>query len=116
MANRRKRMAVEDRAKQFMPFAALKGLEEALQEKEKIVVKKMELTEDMQEQLNWKLKQLMVQDIVTVVYYHKGEYLRITGMVSRVDVSSRILQIVHTKISLDDIYDVQIEKRLEERP
>ena len=32
-------MSQTDRAKQFMPFAALKGYEEALRKKEKIVVK-----------------------------------------------------------------------------
>lgn len=29
------KMSIENRAKQFMPFAALKGLEEALEKKEK---------------------------------------------------------------------------------
>ena len=32
--NTRKKMAVEERAKQFMPFSALKGLDEALREQE----------------------------------------------------------------------------------
>ena len=35
-----------DRAKQFMPFAALKGFNEALLEKEKIKVDKIYLCED----------------------------------------------------------------------
>ena len=39
----RGRMNREDRAKQFMPFAALKGYPEALRKKEKIVVPKIEL-------------------------------------------------------------------------
>lgn len=32
--NTRKKMSVEERAKQFMPFSALKGLDEALREQE----------------------------------------------------------------------------------
>lgn len=32
--NTRKKMQVEERAKQFMPFSALKGLDEALREQE----------------------------------------------------------------------------------
>lgn len=32
--NTRKKMLVEERAKQFMPFSALKGLDEALREQE----------------------------------------------------------------------------------
>ena len=39
MAGRpRTKMSIENRAKQFMPFAALKGLPDALAAKEKIVV------------------------------------------------------------------------------
>lgn len=38
-------MSTKDRARQFMPFSALKGLEEALAEKEKIVVSKIEPSE-----------------------------------------------------------------------
>lgn len=34
----RPKMSVENRAKQFMPFAALKGLPEALEEKERSVI------------------------------------------------------------------------------
>lgn len=45
MGNRMK-MSPAERAKQFMPFAALKGYEEALRAKEKVVVPKMELSSD----------------------------------------------------------------------
>lgn len=48
----RGRMNREDRAKQFMPFAALKGYPEALRKKEKIVVPKIELPEEYQEELD----------------------------------------------------------------
>ena len=47
-------MSRENRAKQFMPFAALKGLEEALEKKEKIVVPKAELCDDYKEQLDFR--------------------------------------------------------------
>ena len=114
MGSNRVKMSIADRAKQFMPFAALKGLEEVLSEKEKVVVEKVELTEDSIEQLNWKVSQLKVRDIATVVYFSKGEYLKVTGMVSRMDPLSRILQIVNTKINLDDIYDMEVQQRDEE--
>ncbi len=103
-------MPMADRAKQFMPFAALKGLEQALEEKEKIVVDKIVLTEDSLDELNIKLMQLRIHDIVTVVYYSNNEYIKLTGMVSKITLSSRVLQIVNTKISLDDIYSLHMEK------
>lgn len=108
-------MPMADRAKQFMPFAALKGLEQALEEKEKIVVDKIVLTEDSLDELNRKLTQLKIHDIVTVVYYSNKEYIKLTGMVSKITLSSRVLQIVNTKISLDDIYSIHIEKRVDRK-
>ena len=38
------KMSTADRAKQFMPFSALKGLDEALKEKEKIIEEQLDLS------------------------------------------------------------------------
>ena len=46
-------------------------------------------------------------DIITIVYYNKGEYLRVTGMVARVDITARVLQVINTKIKFEDIYDIE---------
>lgn len=100
------KMSREERAKQFMPFAALKGYPDALKKKEKIVVQRVELSEEYQDELNLKLRQVHKQDIITVVYFCKNEYIKLTGMVSRIDVSSRILKIVNIKIDFDDLYDI----------
>lgn len=105
----RARMSREERAKQFMPFAALKGYEEALLEKEKVVVSKIELSEERAEELDQWLHQIKKKDILTVVYFSEDTYLRVTGMVSRLDTDARILKIVNTKISFDDIYDIRVE-------
>jgi hypothetical protein len=99
-------MSREDRAKQFMPFAALKGYEEALKKKEKIVVPKIEVSEEYAEMLDAKLRRVRKNQIVTVVYFSSGEYLKKTGMISRIDKTARILRIVNTKIVFDDIYDI----------
>lgn len=100
------KMSREERAKQFMPFAALKGYELALREKERLVVSKRELSEDYQEELDFKLRQVKKNDIISVIYFQKGEYLKITGMVSRIDVTARVIKIVNTKINFDDIYGI----------
>ena len=108
MAGRpRAKMSVQDRAKQFLPFAALKGLPEALAEKERVVVPKIILTEDMSEELNRKMQQIQPAMIIGVVYFHKDEYLKVTGMVARFNISSRVLQVVNTKISFDDVLDIE---------
>lgn len=108
----RTKMSREDRAKQFMPFAALKGYEEALREKEKIVVEKIELSEERKAELDFRLHQVERNDMITVIYFHKDEYLKVTGMVSRIDTDARILKVVNTKISFDDLYELEGEKFL----
>ena len=96
-----------ERAKQFAPFDALRGFREALREKERIVVPKPELSEEMKEELDRRFRQIRPNDIITVIYFQKDEYLKITGMVSRISESSRMIQIVNTKICLDDICGIE---------
>lgn len=109
MGNRPK-MSREERAKQFMPFAALKGYEEALREKEKIVVPRRDLSEETREQLDRRLPQIHRGNMITVIYYHQGEYLKLTGMVARVDPDARVLKIVNTKIPFEDLFQIRGEQ------
>lgn len=104
----RTKMSREERAKQFMPFAALKGYPDALRKKEKIVVSKRELSEEYQEELDRVLHQIKKNDIVSVVYFCQGEYLKMTGMVSRIDETARVLKVVNTKIDFEELYTVEI--------
>ena len=100
---------MENRAKQFVPFAALKGYEEALREKEKIVVPKVELSEEKKEELDREFAMIKKNSIVKVVYFYKDEYIRVEGMVAKIDKDARILQLVNTKIPFEDIYDIEKE-------
>lgn len=107
----RVKMRPEDRAKQFLPFAALKGHEEALRQKEKIVVPKIELSEEMKEELDQKFQEIQKGDMVTITYFAEDEYLKKTGMISRLDKTAKIIVIVNTKIPFEDVYDVEKEQR-----
>lgn len=106
----RQKMPMEKRAAQFLPFQAVKGLDEALLAKEKIVVPKIELSDEMYEELDKKMHKIRKGRIITCVYFHKGEYLKVTGMVARFDEIARILQIVDIKIPFEDILDVSYEE------
>lgn len=106
----RAKMSREDRAKQFMPFAALKGYEEALRAKERIVVDKKELSEERKEELDEVIHKIKKQDMVTAVYYEREEYLKLTGMVSKIDFDSRFIQIVNKKISFEDLFSIGINE------
>lgn len=103
-------MPVSERAKQFMPFAAVKGLEEALAAKEKIKIPKRELSEEMTGKLDQTLQSLKRGQLVTVIYYQEEEYLQLTGLVAKLDVYHGYLQIVTTKIKFDNIYELIIEE------
>ena len=100
---------MDNRAKQFVPFAAVKGFEAALRAKEKIVVEKIELSEEKKAELDFKLHQIQKNDIITVVYFQKDEYIKLEGMVSRLDTDARLLKVVNTKIPFDDIYELSGE-------
>lgn len=101
-------MSPADRAKQFMPFAALKGLPEALAKREKRIVPKRELSEDYREELDRTLSQVRLKDIITVVYFQDDQYIRMTGMVSRIDPSSGFIQVVNTKIHFRNIDSIDL--------
>ena len=97
-------MSKENRAKQFMPFAALKGFEEAIHAREHVVVDKAELSEERLLELDQVIHQI---NMASVIYYDNKEYLKVTGIVTRLDKNARIIQIVNKKIHFDNIYDIQ---------
>lgn len=103
----RGRMDRADRAKQFLPFDALRGFREALAAKERILVDRRELSEEQKEELDRKLRQIKKKDIITVEYFEKDAYLSVTGMVASIDESSRILRLVNKKIPFQDISDLR---------
>lgn len=97
------------RAKQFMPFAALKGFREAMAEKERIIVPKRDLSEEKKEELDWKLRQIQKEDIITVEYFQDREYVQVTGMVTRIDNARRALEIAGMRIAFVDISDLKCD-------
>lgn len=114
MATKRAKMPVAERAKQFMPFSALKGFREALLEREKTIVPKAEVAEDQAEIIERRLKSLKPLDQVSVVYYDCGEYVRTDGRVMRIDADRQLLTVAGKAIPIGDIYNLTIEKRGED--
>ena len=102
-------MDKSNRAKQFMPFDALKGLREALLEMERIIVSKRELSEEQKDEIDKKLRRIQKQDIVMAEYFQNGEYVQVIGVVSNIDKTNRILEIENVRIPFDDISDMQVE-------
>lgn len=99
------KMSREERAKQFMPFGALKGYPEALARREKKPLPRRELSEEALEELNRKLMELEPGDRAEILYYAQGEYWTLTGVFSGVDAFGR-LRIGEETILLQKVYDL----------
>ena len=95
-----------DRARQFLPFDALKGYKEEIARKQKVIVNKKDLSEDDAKILNYKLNQLSVAMMVKVIYYDVAKYVALQGMVSKIDKDNNILMIVKNKININDIISI----------
>ena len=95
-----------DRARQFLPFDALKGYKEAIMAKRKVVIAKKELSEDDAENLSYKFNQIKVGTIIKVIYFSNEEYVVCEGMVSKIDLDNKVIQIVKTKINVNDIVNI----------
>ena len=93
------------RAKQFMPFDALRGLKEAIAAKERVIEPRRYPSEDAIAEINEKLLGLHKGQIVTVVYYgiYEQIYLQLTGPVTEVDPYWHHLQVGNTTIEFPEI-------------
>ena len=81
------KMPVSERAKQFMPFSALTGLNRALAEKERemIAEKKERLSEDQKALLDRKIRLLHQGETIIVSHYHFGRYRETEGRFKEID-------------------------------
>ena len=97
----------KQRAYIFQSFDALKGCRELLKEKERIQVPPKILSEDDLEELDRKIHQVRVGDMLQIEYCDQGAYIRMTGKVSCIDLENRRFQLVKQKILLEHIVDIQ---------
>lgn len=97
-----------DRARQFMPFAALRGFEELIRRQTEEPMPRHELSEYEAEQLSRRLARIEKGDLVRVRYYQTERYVTLEGMVSDIDFAARHLRVIKTNVPFDDL--LQIEK------
>lgn len=100
----------QERAKQFIPFDALKGLAEALRAKEerRTRVERKQLSEEMAEELSRVLNRVEPCSVVLIRFYSKGHYIDLQGTVLEKDVVYRFLKIGNERIFFDDILNIKI--------
>ncbi|MDD6881535.1 MAG: hypothetical protein PUE18_08170 [Firmicutes bacterium] len=103
---KRANMSRENRAKQFAPFAALKGLEEEMSGSEFNPDERRILAEDEICELNQKLCEIQPGDYVSIIHYHKQKYIETKGTVKKTDLVKRAIIVGEYNIRISDIYAV----------
>ena len=110
--SRRHPMDIGRRAKQFAPFAALRGLDETVRQQEILYEPRKILSEEKQNELDMKLRILAYGMKIQATYFQKswknpliGQYHTLSGTVEFFDPSVH-LRIDDTEIQIQDICDL----------
>ena len=100
------------RAKLFSSFDSLVGFNEFIRKKERIIVERKTLLEDVYDLLEYKIHQIQKGDMIKVIYYDQNEYVQKEGIVSSIDLEfNKYIQIVKTKINLKDIVMIEFNRK-----
>ena len=103
----RAKMDRAERAKQFMPFSALDGLNRTLYDRNRPSDERICLGEDAQIELDRRLHTLCPGREVCAVYYANRQYTALSGTVRKLDLNGRSMLIDDTWIAWDDILELQ---------
>lgn len=97
-----------DRARQFSPFAALRGYYELVHERERVVESRQPLSEEEARTLDEAVASLRRGAMVKAVFYEKDAYRTIVGTVSQVDMIYHDLWIVRTRIPFASLCALEV--------
>ena len=99
-----------NRAKLFLSFDSLKGYKEMVKKKERIVVKRPELSEDSYYELDWKIHQIKEGELIKIIYFDRFEFISLEGMVTAIDLENKKqIKIVDKVIAIDNIMKIEME-------
>jgi len=101
-------MTREERAKQFMAFDAMKGLKEALEDREErhLRVNRHEITKEQQEKNSQILLSLKKYDTVSVFCYLNFHDVTVKGRLTEINLPFKFIKVDDTVIKIEDIYFV----------
>ena len=102
------KMSRLQRAKQFMPFAALKGFETLLASVARPKEMRVELSEDQLEELNRTIQSLVEGDFVRVLYYTGHCYTELVGSIEAIGKPLHSLSIEGVDIAFKDIKEINL--------
>ena len=103
-------MGKVDRAAQFQPFDALKGLQEELRAREerRTRVEKKEVLEERADVISAELVKICKRSDVEITFYRSGHYYNLQGTVVDKNDIYKYLVIGQEKIFYNDIYDIKL--------
>ena len=101
----RAKMPASQRAKQFMPFAAVKGLEKAILEQEQTIqrTERIEIGEERVQAINQALNHLEKGKHISVKVYSNGLYRTVQGEVEQIDLAKRAMRVSGTFVPFESI-------------
>ena len=98
-----------ERAKQFLPFDAVKGLQFALREKENLCISKVELSDEQIENISNLLGVTKIGDSIEVVYYDNKQYKKIQGKVTKISNVKKSIAIDNVEVFFIDMHSINRE-------
>jgi len=103
-------MKREERAKQFMAFDAMKGLNEEFRKSEEkhARVQKRELSDEIYEKNSKVILKLKKGMKVELCCYHAFHEVKKTGTLTKINHAYKYLVVNEEKIFFDDIYSIRI--------
>lgn len=104
MATKRSKMPISERAKQFMPFAAVTGLDAALAEVENRWAK-IDRPEIPEERMQEMLTKVVPGNEVMVTFYQDGSLKDIKGKIIKADNDSFYIEYI--EIPYGDLIDIE---------
>lgn len=118
VSTKHSRMSLENRSAQFAPFSALTGYEEAVKEEARVTESRIDIDEEakveVNEKLNYIMKHLDKNIIVSVTYFEKdkkkqgGSYKTIKGIIKKIDDSRKTI-----KMQTGEIIKIEELKKIE---
>ncbi len=118
--SRHPKMSIENRAKLFTPFSALRGfdIEILTQEQDRLLVPQISLASDREEEIYRVLNGLHQGDWATVTYFVPvkhiaqqllGEYTVVSGEVKRVDDVEQLLVLEGASVPFGNIHSLAVQ-------
>ena len=101
------KMKISERAKQFMPFSALKGFDDMIKVENKEPSDRKILSDEDSDNIGQVLGEIKKNDVVKITFYETDGYVTLTGIVAKIDYDMKRLTVVKRVIVFKDIYFIE---------